>query len=74
MTELWYLRSKHVCCQISLLLNHLKRKLWPLLDLVANNLLHLQELSLLEISNDLGSWMGMCFLYDLELLAGYILD
>jgi hypothetical protein len=74
MTELWYLRSKHVRCQIRLLLNHLKCELWPLLDLVANNLLHLHKLSLLEITDDLGIRMGVCFLYDFQLFASYIFD
>ena len=74
MTELWYLRSKNVHCQIRLLLSHLKCELWPFLDFIANNLLHLHKLSLLEISDDLRIRMGVCFLYDFQLFASYILN
>ena len=74
MMELWYLRSKHVRCQIRLPLNHFKCELWPFLDFVANNLLHLLKLSLLEISDDLRIRMGVCFLYDFQLFASYILN
>lgn len=68
-----HLRSKHISGQICLLLHYLQRKLWSFVDLVRNDFLHLDQLPLLQIRNDLGIWICACLLYDLELLAGCVL-
>jgi hypothetical protein len=47
------LRGQHIGGQIRLLFDHLKSKLWPLGNLVANHLLHLDEFPLFQVRNDL---------------------
>ena len=66
--------GEHVGCEIGLLLNHLKAEFWSLGDLEGDDLLHLDELTLLEVGEDLGVWVGLCVVDGLELLLGLILD
>ena len=47
------LRGQHIGGQIRLLFDHLKSKLWPLGNLVANHLLHLDEFPLFQVRNNL---------------------
>lgn len=44
------------------------------MNLVADDLLRLDEFPLFQVRNDLGVWVGACLLYNLELFSGCVLD
>jgi hypothetical protein len=67
-----YLRGKHVCCQICLLLDYLKCELGTLANLVANNLLHLEQLPFLQLSDHFRIRMRSCSCDDLQLFTSLI--
>ena len=67
-------RGEHVGRKIGLLLDHLEAELWTLGDLEADDLLHLDELALLEVGKNLRVWVCLRLGNSLQLLLGIILD
>ena len=68
-----FLPLDHLGRQVCLFFDNLQSEFRAFVNFETNNLLHLHQLPLFQICNDLWIWICTCLLYDLQLFSSSIL-